>query len=171
MPICKHDSRETIRAARSCNNWGFFLVLLCVLAAIDARTAEARCIDLQQAERAVPSGKWVLSLAPPRFQVNITLMVARGTQANEVVSSARRQRALAVKSFRVLGCQSVHSVVSLLGPACWGQGASQSHPEGKLALTMAIHPPATCFHHHHHRHHHHHHYISGPLGCVRSGRT
>ena len=48
----------------------------------------------------------------------------------KVVSSALRQRALAVKAVRVLNCQSVHSVFALLGPACWGQGASQSHPEG-----------------------------------------
>ena len=41
-----------------------------VLAAVDARTAEARGIDLQQADRAVPSGKWVLNPAPPKFQVN-----------------------------------------------------------------------------------------------------
>ena len=39
-----------------------------VLAVIDTRTAEARGVGLQQAEGAVPSGKWVLSLAPPKFE-------------------------------------------------------------------------------------------------------
>ena len=40
-----------------------------VLAVVYTRTAEARGVDLQQAERAVPSGKWVLSPAPPKFFV------------------------------------------------------------------------------------------------------
>jgi hypothetical protein len=99
-----------------------------VLAAIDTRTAEARGVGLQRAEGAVPSGKWALSLPRPGLNPN-----ADGCTRNtsiKVVSSALRQRALAVKAVRVLSCQSVHSVFALLGPACWGQGASQSHPEG-----------------------------------------
>ena len=39
-----------------------------VLAVIHTRTAEARGVGIQRAEGAVPSGKWVLSLAPPRFE-------------------------------------------------------------------------------------------------------
>ena len=81
-----------------------------VLAVIDTRTAEARCVDLKQAERACAN--WAMGAEPWSAQV----------------SGSCRQRALAVKAVRVLNCQSVHSVAALLGPACWGQGASQKPP-------------------------------------------
>ena len=84
-----------------------------MLAVIDTRVAEARGVDLQQAERAVPSGKWVLSHAPPRFQVK------------KVVS-------IAPSELSELSAVSVcfHSLL------CWvllvGARASQSHFEGRL---------------------------------------
>ena len=41
-----------------------------VLVVLDQRAAKARGVGLQRAEGAVPSGKWVLSLAPPKWNVH-----------------------------------------------------------------------------------------------------
>jgi hypothetical protein len=98
-----------------------------VLAVIDARTAEARGIDLQQAERAMPSGKWVLSPAPPKFFVY-------GTK-----TSKRAGRVCAVTlAFRAVG--AVRVCVSSL--VCWvlGVGAGGPHKttrRGTLASRIA----------------------------------
>ena len=94
----------------------------CLRAGCDARAAEAKCVDLQRAEPAVPSDKLVLSPAPPKFFVD-------GTK------TCNRAGKDCVLSRSLSGPPSVRAVAGLLGRGCLGRRASQSHPEENTCLT------------------------------------